>query len=61
MSSSTHREACQSILSQLFGDGIFEYDADLGVSSPNHQSSPAMNGARMISKAKVKFLLLIVS
>ncbi|XP_070003798.1 nuclear pore complex protein NUP205 [Nicotiana sylvestris] len=60
MSSSTHREACQSILSQLFGDGIFEYDADLGVCSPNHQSSPAMNGARMISKAKVLELLEVV-
>lgn len=61
MSSSTHREACQSILSQLFGEGIFEHDVDLGVSSPYSHISPGVNGARMISKTKVKFLLLTVS
>lgn len=55
MSSSTHREACQSILSQLFGEGNFEHDVDLGVSSPYCQISPGVNGARMISKSKVKF------
>lgn len=61
MSSSTHRAACQSILSQLFGEGIFECDVDLGVSSPYSQISSGVSGTRMISKTKVKFLLLIVS
>ncbi|KAK4343497.1 hypothetical protein RND71_036591 [Anisodus tanguticus] len=57
MSSSTHREACQSILSQLFGEGIFEHDVDLGVFSPYRQISPGVIGARMISKTKVLELL----
>ncbi|KAF3625102.1 Nuclear pore complex protein [Capsicum annuum] len=60
MSSSTHREACQSILSQLFGEEIFEHDVDLGASSPYSQISPGVNGARMISKAKVLELLEVV-
>lgn len=60
MSSSTHREACQSILSQLFGEGNFEHDVDLGVSSPYCQISPGVNGARMISKSKVLELLEVV-
>ncbi|CAN4094283.1 unnamed protein product [Withania somnifera] len=60
MSSSTHREACQSILSQLFGEGIFEHDVDLGISSPYSQISLGVNGARMISKAMVLELLEVV-
>lgn len=45
MSSSTHREACQSIISELFG---------LGNSDDNiAPGSPKIAGAKMISKNQV--------
>ncbi|XP_031097713.1 nuclear pore complex protein NUP205 isoform X1 [Ipomoea triloba] len=52
MSSSTHREACQSIISELFGLGNSDDSIAPG--------SPKIAGAKMISKNKVLELLDIV-
>lgn len=53
MSSSNHREACQNILSQLFGGDVMESGMDQNVSDALLQNKVDVAAIRMISKIKV--------
>ncbi|KAI5665252.1 hypothetical protein M9H77_24575 [Catharanthus roseus] len=60
MSSSNHREACQNILSQLFGGDVMESGMDQNVSDALLQNKVDVAAIRMISKIKVLGLLEVV-
>ncbi|KAK2984101.1 hypothetical protein RJ640_018126, partial [Escallonia rubra] len=60
MSSSTHREACQSLLAGIYGPYMTGYGADLHISDSILQYSAGNNGARSIHKSKVLELLEVV-
>lgn len=53
MCSSSHRDACQSILSHLFGGETFEIGSDNLISHSLFQKSVEHAGTRTISKNKV--------
>ncbi|CAK9177196.1 unnamed protein product [Ilex paraguariensis] len=53
MTTSTHRETCQSILAHVFGQNIAEWGTDHNISHSILQSSPASGGTTTISKSKV--------
>ncbi|PSS20924.1 Nuclear pore complex protein [Actinidia chinensis var. chinensis] len=61
MSSSSHREACQSILAHIFGQDITEYGTDFNTTQTFLlQSSADSAGTRTMSKSKVLELLEVV-
>ncbi|XP_059635097.1 nuclear pore complex protein NUP205 [Cornus florida] len=61
LASSTHREACQSIVAHIFGQEIIEYGTDFNISNSFLLENSAANaGTRTISKSKVLELLEIV-
>ncbi|KAK9269394.1 hypothetical protein L1049_001167 [Liquidambar formosana] len=61
MSSSTHRETCQSILAHIFGQDIIEFGIDHSITHSFPLLHSAENaGTRTISKSKVLELLEVV-
>ncbi|KAF8393226.1 hypothetical protein HHK36_021467 [Tetracentron sinense] len=61
MTASTHREACQSILAQIFGQDIREFSTDPNIPLPfTLHASADHAGIRNINKSKVLELLEVV-
>ncbi|KAL5838519.1 hypothetical protein ACOSQ3_015688 [Xanthoceras sorbifolium] len=59
-SSSSHQEACQSILDHVFGQNCIEYKTDSVISHPFTLQNVTDTGTRTISKSKVLELLEVV-
>lgn len=58
VSSSKHRDACQTILSHLFGQGITEIGGSLAISPFSLQDTSENAAVRTVSKSKVLMVII---